>query len=479
MPILHWSDSEIRDAGTWVAEWVARHFATVPEKRITPEVSPAETDRLFDEPLPERPSKAADVLRAFEEKVARNSFTLTHPGYFGLMNPTPVPIAVFAEALAAALNQNVAAWHHGPAATALEKRVIRWLAQLIGMPGGTFGIIANGGSAANLVGLKAGLTAMFPDAATKGLTRLGKVPVVYASEESHFSIPKAVDVLGLGRDQLRPVPTDERYRMSAEALTRVIQQDRRAGLHPFCVIATAGTTSSGAVDPLPAVAEICAREKLWFHVDAAFGGGAAMSRTHGKILTGIERADSVTIDPHKWLFVPFEAGVCLVRDGVALRRAFDTPATYIPASPGREEEAVDFRKYGIQGSRGFLGLKIWMALKELGRETYERAVDEQYRLARSLADRIAATPGFEVAAPLEMPILCFRYRPPSFSGSEAKLNAVQVKLREALIRDGRFWVSVAYLKDRAWIRLHVISYLTDDEVLDRFYDHCIQTVAQL
>lgn len=479
MPILSWRESEIRELGTWVAEWVAAHYATVPRRRITPEVTPEETDRLFDEPFPERRASAADVLREFAERVVPHSLTLTHPGYFGLMNPTPVPIAVFAEALTAALNQNAAAWHHSPAGTALEKTVIRWLAELLGMPTGSFGIIANGGSAANLMGIRASLAARIPDSGALGLGRCGRVPVVYASEESHFSIVKAVDLLGLGREQLRLTPTDDRFRMRPDALARQIQEDRQAGLHPLCVVGTAGTTSSGAVDPLEELAALSAAETLWFHVDAAFGGAAALSRTHRGVLRGIERGDSVTLDPHKWLCIPFEAGVCLVRDRAVLRRAFDTRASYIPATPSSGEEVVDFRKYGVQGSRALLGLKIWMAFKELGRETYERLVDEQYRLAGSFAERLERTPGFELAAPLDMPIVCFRYRPPSFRGSDAELNALQVRLRQALIADGRFWVSNAYLRRHAWIRFHVISFLTDDAVLEAFYRCCCERASEI
>lgn len=474
MPILHWSESEIREVGRWVTDWIAHHYATLAERRITPEVRPDEVDRLFDEPLPEAPSSAAAVLAEFARRVPPHSFTLTHPGYFGLMNPTPVPIAVFAEALTAALNQNGGAWHHAPAGTAVEKRVIRWLADLAGLPPESFGVIVNGGSLANLMGLRAALASKFPQAGTLGLARCGAVPTVYASEEAHFSNLKNVDLMGLGREQLRLLPADERYRMRVDALARQIQDDRRAGLHPLCVIATAGTTSSGAVDPLGEIADLCAAEGVWLHVDAAFGGGALLSRTHRTVLAGIERADSVTIDPHKWMCIPFEAGVVLVRDRSLLRRAFDTPASYLPRPGLGSAEAVEFRKYGVQGSRAFLGLKVWMGFKELGRETYERLVDEHVRLARAFADRIAGTPEFEVAAPPDLPIVCFRHRPRDIE-DDARLDRHQLRFRERLIADGRFWVSNAYLRGRAWIRWHAISYLTDDDVVNAFYRRCVET----
>ncbi|HWP38999.1 MAG TPA: pyridoxal-dependent decarboxylase, partial [Gemmatimonadales bacterium] len=250
------TDDEIRALGAAATDWIARHFQSLRELPVVPDTTPEETFRAFDEPLPARGQQWRALLEKFEREVVPRSFHLPSPRYFGLMNPTPLPIAVFAESLAAALNQNLGAWHHSPAATAIEAQVIRWLCQLAGLPQGSFGSLTSGGTQANTTGLKIALAAKLPQTTRSGLFGLAKRPVMYASAEAHFSIEKTANIIGLGaRDGLRLVPVDGNSRMDVDALERMIAADRAAGLEPFAVTGIAGITSNGVIDPLDRIAD--------------------------------------------------------------------------------------------------------------------------------------------------------------------------------------------------------------------------------
>ena len=319
---------DVRALGQAAADWIARHFADLKDLPVIPATTPAQTFARFAEPLPERPTPWPELLQRFERDVVPLSFHLPSPRYFGLMNPTPLPIAVFAEALGAALNQNVGAWHHSPAATAVERTVIRWLCDLAGFPAASFGSLTPGGSLANTTGIKIALAAAFPDTTRRGLWGLAARPVLYASTEAHFSIEKSANILGLGSEGgMRKVPVDGDSRMDVGALRRMVAQDRAAGLHPFCVVGIAGVTSNGVIDPLDAIADAARDLGLWYHVDAAYAAGGLMSDALRPRFKGIERADSITMDPHKWWYMPYPCGAILTKDGEAGRRAFWSEAS--------------------------------------------------------------------------------------------------------------------------------------------------------
>ena len=369
--------SDVRALGNAATEWIARHFTALHHLPVVPDTTPAEVFARFAQPLPEEPTPWPALLERFAREIVPNSFHLPSPRYFGLMNPTPLPIAVFAEAMAAALNQNVGAWHHSPAATSIERVVIRWLCELPGLPAGAFGSLTPGGSLANTTGLKIALAAKRPRTIREGVWGLERRPVLYASAEAHFSIPMSAGFRGLGSASgVRTVPVDANARLDVGVLRHMVAADRAAGLDPFCVVGIAGVTSNGVIDPLDAIADAARELGLWFHVDAAYAAGGLMSDALRPRFRGIERADSITMDPHKWWHMPYPCGAILTRDGEAGRRAFAADAVYIPAT----DDAVEFRDHGLAGSRPFSALKLWMAMQLVGTRAYGRHAEEQEQL---------------------------------------------------------------------------------------------------
>ncbi|MEK7668137.1 MAG: pyridoxal-dependent decarboxylase [Gemmatimonadota bacterium] len=459
---------DVRALGDAVAALIARHFAALPSLPVVPAVTPEETFRRFAEPVPEEPGDWRALCERFEREVVPLSFHLPSPRYFGLMNPTPLPIAVFGEALAAALNQNVGAWHHSPAATAIEATVVRWLCEVVGYPGTAFGSLTNGGSLANTTGLKIALAAKIPASKAAGLHGLPRRPVLYASAEAHFSIEKSANILGLGTDGLRQVPVDRDSRLDVAALRRMIAEDRGAGLEPFCVVGIAGVTSNGVIDPLDAIADVAAESGLWYHVDAAYGAGGLMSDALAPAYRGIARADSVTVDPHKWWYVPYPCGAILTRDGEAGRRAFVHEAVYIPQT----DDAIEFRDHGLAGSRPFSALKLWLAMKLVGRRAYGRLADEQVALARRFVAELTRGGDWVAVTPVDTAIAAVRCvgrtggrmqgraAAPADGGWAADLDALQDRIVARVLAGRRHWISPTTTVGTRAIRVMVISYLT-------------------
>jgi aromatic-L-amino-acid decarboxylase len=399
------------------------------------------------------------------------------PRYYGLFNPTPLPVGVWADALASAINQNGAAWRNSPAASVVEGRVLRWLCELIGYGPESYGTLTSGGSEANLVALKCARDRAGDFVRDEGLRRRslgagartdGGDFVVYASEQSHYSFEKSVDILGLGRRNLRKIDTDARFHIKTDALRREIERDLAAGNVPVCVAGAAGATSTGVVDPLDELADIAREYGVWFHVDAAYGGALAMSERHGRRLRGIERADSVTVDPHKWMFVPFAAGAVLVRGGArVLRDAFDITPEYLSEERGGEDVAFDFFRYGQLGTRRFNALKIWMALKTLGTRGYAEIIDRQIELTNYFAARLDAAEHFERVGEVETAVCCFRFLPPEVRArGGVEQDALQRELQSRVERSGEAWLSTTVLHGRRAVRVNVNSYLTERRHMD-------------
>lgn len=458
--------AEVRALGEAVAGWVAEHYAALPTLPVVPDTTPAGTFALFDEPVPDHGSSWQALLEQFRRDVVPNSFHLPSPRYFGLMNPTPLPVAVFAEALAAALNQNLGAWHHSPAGTAVERQVIRWLCDIAGYPGTAFGSLTSGGSLANTTGLKIALAAKLPETTRTGLFGLTARPVIYASAESHFSIEKSANILGLGgRDGVRVVPVDANSRLDVAALRRMIVADRAAGLHPFCVVAIAGVTSNGVIDPLDAVADVAAEHDLWYHVDAAYGAGGLMSDKLRPRFTGIARADSITMDPHKWWHMPYPCGAILTRDPEAGLRAFSASDVYIPDT-GR---SIEFRHHGLQGSRPFSALKLWMAMKLVGRRAYGALAEEQVALTERFVRELTRGGEWLSVTPVDTAIASVRYagsdRGTGVPGHRGT-DAMQDRIVRRVLASRQHWISATTTVGTRAIRVMVISYLTRWEHLE-------------
>lgn len=455
-----------RFLGNAVARIIADHVAGLASRRVTPEATPAELEKLFDEPLPEKGISLEDILARFREDVAPNAMGVPSPKYFGQFNPTPLPIGVWADALSSMLNQNAGAWRNGPSSAMIEARVIRWLCDLLNYGPQSFGTLASGGSEANLIALKCARDSMAADIKDVGVRRASGDLVIYASEQCHYSIDKSADILGLGRSGLRKIPTDGRFHISLDALKDAMARDRDAGLLPCCVVGVAGTTSTGVVDPLESLAEIAREYRCWYHVDAAYGGPLAFSAKHKDMLRGIELADSITFDPHKWMFLPFSCGATLVRGGGrVLRDAFDMSPEYLSEDRGGADVEFDFFRYGQMGTRRFNSLKLWMALKFMGREGYAKTVERQIALTKYLAQQLDELPDFNRLGEVETAVCCFRFLPkPDLDGAE--LDRLQQRLQQIIERSGEAWLTTTVLHGRRALRVNINSFLTEQHHID-------------
>lgn len=454
--------------GKAVPEIINAYAAALDSRRVTPAATPADLEKLFDEPLPEKGIAIEEILRRFRTDIEPNAMGVPSPKYFGQFNPTPLPIGVWADALSSLLNQNAGAWRNGPTSAMIEARVIRWLCDLLDYGSRSFGTLASGGSEANLIALKCARDRVATTIKDNGVRSVAGDLVVYASEQCHYSIDKSVDLLGLGRAGLRKIPTDERFHIRTDVLREQIARDRAEGLLPCCIVGVAGTTSTGVIDPLDDLAVIARESELWYHIDAAYGGPLAFSAQHRDKLRGIALADSITFDPHKWMFVPFACGATLVRDGGrVLRDSFDMSPEYLSEDRGGADVEFDFFRYGQMGTRRFNSLKLWMAIKFMGREGYAQTVERQINLTNYLAAQLDQLPGFKRVGEVETAVCCFRYLPDSVSrldGSEQ--DRVQQQLQQAIERSGEAWLTTTVLHGRRAMRVNINSFLTEQRHVD-------------
>jgi len=449
-----------RFLGPAVARIIAEHVEGLAKRRVTPEATPAELERLFDEPLPEKPIALEEILARFKNEIAPNAMGVPSPLYFGQFNPTPLPIGVWADALSSMLNQNAGAWRNGPTSAMIEARVIRWLCDLLDYGPKSFGTLASGGSEANLIALKCARDSVANGIKDHGVRIAPGDLVIYASEQCHYSIDKSSDILGLGREGVRKIPTDDRFHIIPDALREAIAKDREAGLIPCCIVGVAGTTSTGVIDPLEDLAEIARENRCWYHVDAAYGGPLAFSPKHKHKLRGINLADSITFDPHKWMFVPFSCGAILVRDGErVLRDAFDMSPEYLSEDRGGADVEFDFFRYGQMGTRRFNSLKLWMAFKFMGREGYAKTVEHQIEMTRYLAQRLDALENFTRVGEVETAVCCFR-----LNGAET--DRLQQRLQQVIERSGEAWLTTTVVHGRRVMRVNVNSFLTNKHHID-------------
>jgi len=465
--------------GNAVARIIHEHVSQLATRRVTPEATPAELEKLFDEPLPEKGISLEEILARFRDEVAPNAMGVPSPRYFGQFNPTPLPIGVWADALASMLNQNAGAWRNGPTSAMIEARVIRWLCDLLNYGPQSFGTLASGGSEANLIALKCARDSVLASIKDRGVRSAPADLVIYASEQCHYSIDKSADILGLGREGVRKIPTDDRFHIIVDALREAIARDREAGMIPCCIVGVAGTTSTGVVDPLEQLAAIARENGCWYHVDAAYGGPLAFSPQHRGKLRGIELADSITFDPHKWMFVPFSCGATLVREGGrVLRDAFDMTPEYLSEDRGGADVEFDFFRYGQMGTRRFNSLKLWMAIKFMGREGYAKTVERHIELTEYLAQQIDALKDFQRAGDVETAVCCFRFLPQAdLSGPET--DRLQQSLQQIVERSGEAWLTTTVLHGRRALRVNINSFLTEQRHIDDLVKLLVRSARQL
>jgi len=459
---LAMSAGKFREIGHQLVDLVAERLAGVPDSPLTRSESPAQVRAVIgaERPLPVEGEDAGSLLTEAAGQLFDHSLFNGHPRFLGYITSSPAPIGMFGDFLAAAVNQNVGAWSLSPLATEIECQAIRWMAEMIGFPQTAGGLFVSGGNMANFVGVLAARAAAAGwNVRAEGMGR-GSL-VLYGSAETHTWIQKAADLFGFGTDAIRWIPADAQQRMDVAALRRAIEADRRAGLQPFLVVGTAGSVSTGAIDPLDEIAVVCREQSLWFHVDGCYGAVAAGVPGVPDSLRALSLADSIAVDPHKWLYAPVEAGCVLVRDGETLRRAF----SYHPAYYHFDEQVVNFFELGPQNSRGFRALKVWLALRQVGRDGYRRMIADDILLAEHLYERVSRHPEFEPVTQ-SLSITTFRYVPPDLRPSaggddtEAYLDRLNRELLVAVERSGDAFLSSAVVNGRFALRACVVNFHT-------------------
>ena len=469
---LRMDADEFRRAGHALVDAIAEFLPSLPGRPVTRGEAPQVVQQLVDAaaPLPrDGTTDTPALLRSAAELLFDHSLFNGHPRFYGYITSSPAPIGMLGDLLAAAVNANVGSWRLGPVATEIEAQTVRWIAEMIGYPTTCGGLLVSGGNMANFVALLAARKAAAEwDVRKTGLRDPAARPLrVYASAETHTWIQKAADLFGLGTDSIRWIPTDDALRMDTGALRDAMARDRAAGDAALMVVGTAGSVSTGAVDPLAEIAAICREARVWFHVDGAYGAFAAALPDASPDLAALRLADSIALDPHKWLYAPLEAGCTLVRDPALLRDAF----AYHPPYYHFGQEAVNFVDLGPQNSRGFRALKVWLALRQVGRAGYERMIADDVRLSERLHALCAAHPELEPVTQ-SLSITTFRYVPPDLRATASApdtaeyLDSLNEALLERIQSSGEAFVSNAVVRGRYVLRACIVNFNTTPADVD-------------
>ncbi len=449
---LELSREEMRSLGYRVVDLLVERTAALAEQPVAGWADRETLARALAEPPPEEPRPAAEVLARLERDVFSRSMAVSHPRFFAFVPAPGNFVSAMADALASGWNPFVGTWFAGAGPAELELVTVDWLRQICGLPESAGGLFVSGGSAANLTALHAARHAA-----------LGTAPepraVVYFSDQTHSAVERALAVLGFAPEQMRKLPADASFRLSPACLGAAVAADRAAGRRPFLVVANAGTTNTGAVDPLADLADLCAAEGLWLHADGAYGAAAVLAERGRELLAGLGRVDSLALDPHKWLFQPFEIGCVLVRDRRLLHDAFSIHPDYLQ-DVHRDLEAVNFCDYGIQLTRSFRALKLWMSLQVFGLAEFRRAVERGFDLAEAAEAILARDACWEVVTPAQMAIVTFRFTAPALAADA--LERVNLGIVDGLRADGFAVVTSTRLGERTALRLCTINPRTTD-----------------
>ncbi len=458
---LQLSHEDMKALGTQALDLVIEHFETNRENAVAVTIPRAETEQMLRTPLPETATPVRELIDILARDVFPNALKSDHPRFYAFV-PSPTNfVSVIGDLLISGHNLFAGHWMAASAAGQIEINVIDWLNELVGFPakaGG--GILVSGGSMANLSAI-----------ATARESRLGgpnEKAIVYCSDQTHSSMAKGLRILGFRPEQKRTIATDDGYRLSVPALEAAIAADRAAGLVPFCVVANAGTTNTGAVDPLGAIADVCAREKLWLHVDGAYGAAAVITERGKKALSGMERADSVTLDPHKWLFQPYELGCLLVRDSTTLQKAFrvedEDHADYLEDVTRWVKNDVNFYECGVQLTRSFKALKLWLSMRAFGLGEFRRAIEIGFEMADHAERTLRAAGTWEITTPSQMGVVTFRWM--DSGKSAAQIDAITRETVDLMRRDGYALVMSTALSGRPVLRLCPINPATNREEIE-------------
>lgn len=458
--MLEPSADEIRDWGDSVTQFMIDYLGGLRDRPAYPHTSSREIRSRLDSKLPIKGSDFESLLKVFRETIVPFSRQNAHPRMFGYVQSPGTPIGAFADLLASTLNGNLTIWRSAPAPIELERLTIDWIRQILGFPSEAVGLFVSGGSMANLAAL-----AVARQMKEHSLGRLR----MYASSATHFSIIKAAELLGIGRENVQHVAVDERFKMRVDNLVAKINADLEASYVPFCVVGNAGTVDTGTVDPLREIREIANRFQLWMHVDGSYGAFAILAQSARKLFAGMEQADSIALDPHKWLYLPVDVGCVIYRNPETARAAFAHEAEYTRMFGEEADEAFVCWDYGPELSRRFRALKVWMLLKGVGLDRLSDAIENNIACARYLESMVRASDDFEMVAPVELSIFCFRHVPVQLrSQAPDAIDAFNERLLVALQRDGSSYLSNTTLGGRFALRGCVLNYRTtlrDMEIL--------------
>jgi glutamate/tyrosine decarboxylase-like PLP-dependent enzyme len=454
---------ELRRLGCAAVELIAQYLESLPQQRIMPDTSARLIRQLVEEPLPESGADAAALLETVKNVILPFSRQNGHPRFFGYVASPGTAITAIGDLLASVLNANVTSWRSAPAATEVEHVAINWVKEILGYAPGSVGLFVSGGSMANFAGLAAMRNAKAPGDVNQAGLRSGPALRIYISEEGHFSIRKAAGLLGIGRENVRFVKTNVRFRMDLADLDERVEQDLRAGYLPACVVANAGAVSTGAFDPLAEIVDFARRRNLWVHVDGAYGGFAALAYSARHFFSRIEEADSVALDPHKWLYTSMGCGCVLYRDPAQARDTFAHQADYTRVVGWERDEAFAFWDFGPELSRRFRALSVWLQIKHHGTKRLGDAIEGNMACARYMQNLVEASEDFEMMAPVELSIFCFRYAPAGFHGD---LDALNERILFELQRDGNSYLSNARLRGRFALRGCVLNYRTTEQDME-------------
>jgi glutamate/tyrosine decarboxylase-like PLP-dependent enzyme len=466
---IEMNPDDFRAAGHQLIDAIADFLTSLPERPVGPGETPAEVRRLLgDGSLPEQGTSPHQLLDEAANLLFEHSLFNGHPRFWGYITSSAAPIGALADLLASAVNPNVGAWSISPIASEIEAQTVKWIAELIGYHPDCGGLLVSGGNTANFVGfLAARRTKLGEDVRTKGMRNMDVgQPIVYCSAETHTWIQKAADQFGIGTNAIRWVPTNEKLQMDVDALRTQIENDEKNGCTPFLVVGTAGSTGIGVVDALPVLAEICREHDLWFHVDGAYGGFAAGLPNAPSDLRGLSQADSIAIDPHKWMYSALEAGCILVRDPATLIDTFSYHPTYYKFEEMAEEAPINFYEYGPQNSRGFRALKVWLGIKQVGRQGHLQMIADDIQLAEYLFRIVDEHPELE-AFTQNLSISTFRYVPSNLIGdrkeAEEYLNKLNEELLTILQNSGEAFISNALIGEKYLLRSCIVNFRTSLE----------------
>jgi aromatic-L-amino-acid decarboxylase len=459
---------EFRKYGKEIIDWIADYLKNTEKYPVLSQVKPGEIKKQLPISAPATSESMESILADFNRIILPGITHWNHPGFFAYFANSASAPGILGEMLATALNVNGMLWRTSPSATELEEVVTDWLRQMLGLPSEFQGVIIDTASVSTLVALTAAREAIHKQVREEGSSGRADLPRLrlYCSDHTHSSIEKAAIILGVGQEGVRKIPVDAEFRMKPDQLAAAIEEDKKNGWLPFAVVATVGTTSSTSIDPVPAIADICQREKLWLHVDGAYGGMAAIVPEMRSVLDGCDRADSLVTNPHKWLFTPMDCSVLFTRHVDTLKQAFSLVPEYLKTTDGKVNNYMD---WGVQLGRRFRALKLWFIIRSFGVEGMIGILREHCRLAREFASWVDANSNFERLAPVPFSVVCFRYHPKGIS-DEGKLEQMNAQIIDWINTTGEVFLSHTKLNGRYTIRLAIGNIATAEKHVARVWE---------